>query len=42
MVRRSIEHGDASGIDVLRAHVTALGGTVDVVATIGDRRWTVA
>jgi len=37
-----IEHGEISGIDVVRAYVTALGGTIDVVATLGDRSWKVA
>ncbi len=37
-----IEHGEISGIDVIRAYVTALGGTLDVVATLGDRAWKVA
>lgn len=37
-----IEHGEISGIDVVRAYVLALGGSVDVVATIGDRTWCVA
>lgn len=37
-----IEHGDISGIDVVRAYVQAIGGTVEVVATIGDRSWKVA
>lgn len=37
-----IEHGEVSGVDVLRAYVAALGGTVDVVATLGDRSWRVA
>jgi DNA-binding XRE family transcriptional regulator len=37
-----IEHGDISGIDIIRAYVNALGGTVDVVATVGDRSWKVA
>jgi len=37
-----IEHGDISGIDIIRAYVSALGGTVDVVATVGDRSWKVA
>jgi hypothetical protein len=34
-----IEHGEISGIDVVRAYVSALGGSIDVVATIGDRSW---
>jgi DNA-binding XRE family transcriptional regulator len=37
-----IEHGEISGIDVVRAYVSALGGSIDVVATIGDRSWKVA
>jgi DNA-binding XRE family transcriptional regulator len=37
-----IEHGEVSGIDIVRAYVAALGGTVDLVATIGDRTWKVA
>lgn len=37
-----IEHGDISGIDVIRAYVAALGGTVELVATVGDRSWKVA
>ena len=37
-----IEHGDISGIDVVRAYVAALGGTIDVVAQLGDRSWKVA
>lgn len=37
-----IEHGEVSGIDVVRAYVAALGGSVDVVATLGDRSWKVA
>jgi predicted XRE-type DNA-binding protein len=37
-----IEHGEISGIDVIRAYVAALGGTLDVVATLGDRAWKVA
>lgn len=37
-----IEHGEISGIDVLRAYVAALGGTIDVVAKLGDRSWKVA
>jgi DNA-binding XRE family transcriptional regulator len=32
-----IEHGEISGIDVVRAYVAALGGSVDVVARLGDR-----
>jgi DNA-binding XRE family transcriptional regulator len=37
-----IEHGKISGIDVVRAYVSALGGTIDVVARLGDRSWKVA
>jgi DNA-binding XRE family transcriptional regulator len=37
-----IGHGEISGIDVVRAYVAALGGTIDVVARIGDRSWRVA
>ena len=37
-----IEHGEISGIDVVRAYVAALGGSIDVVATLGDRTWKVA
>jgi DNA-binding XRE family transcriptional regulator len=37
-----IEHGDISGIDIIRAYVSALGGTLEFVATLGDRTWKVA
>jgi DNA-binding transcriptional regulator YiaG len=37
-----IEHSEISGIDVVRAYVAALGGSVDVVARLGDRSWKVA
>jgi len=37
-----IEHGEVSGIDVVRAYVAALGGTIDLIATLGDRTWKVA
>lgn len=37
-----IEHGEVSGIDIVRAYVAALGGTLDIVATLGDRSWKVA
>ena len=37
-----IEHGEISGVDVVRAYITALGGTLDIVATLGDRSWKVA
>lgn len=33
-----IEHGDISGIDIVRSYV----GTLDVIATHGDRSWKVA
>lgn len=38
----TIEHGDISGIDIIRAYVGALGGTVELVAILGDRSWKVA
>jgi DNA-binding XRE family transcriptional regulator len=37
-----IEYGEVSGIDVVRDYVTALGGHLDLVATLGDRTWKVA
>jgi DNA-binding XRE family transcriptional regulator len=37
-----IEHGEISGIDVVRAYVAALGGSIDVIVRLGDRSWTVA
>ena len=37
-----IELGEISGIDVVRAYVAALGGSIDVVARLGDRTWKVA
>jgi DNA-binding XRE family transcriptional regulator len=37
-----IEHGEISGIEIVRAYVAALGGSVDVVARLGDRSWKVA
>jgi DNA-binding XRE family transcriptional regulator len=37
-----IEHGEISGIEIIRAYVAALGGTIDVVARLGDRTWKVA
>ncbi|MFI0447439.1 helix-turn-helix domain-containing protein [Actinomadura sp. 6N118] len=37
-----IEHGEVSGIDVVRDYVAALGGHHDLVATLGDRTWRVA
>jgi DNA-binding XRE family transcriptional regulator len=37
-----IEHGEVSGIEVIRSYVAALGGSIDVVARLGDRSWKVA
>jgi len=37
-----IERGEISGIDTIRAYISALGGSVDVVVTLGDRAWKVA
>ncbi|MFI7145972.1 helix-turn-helix domain-containing protein [Nonomuraea sp. NPDC050022] len=37
-----IESGEVSGIEVVRAYAAALGGTVDLVAILGDRTWKVA
>ena len=37
-----IEHGEISGIDIVRAYINALGGSLDIVATLGDRSWKVA
>jgi transcriptional regulator with XRE-family HTH domain len=37
-----IEHGEISVIDVVRAYVSALGGSIDVDARLGDRGWKVA
>jgi cbb3-type cytochrome oxidase cytochrome c subunit len=34
-----IEHGKITELDAVRAYVEALGGTVDVLARVGD--WTV-
>lgn len=34
-----IEHGRVTEVDAIRGYVEALGGTVDVVARVGD--WTV-
>jgi DNA-binding XRE family transcriptional regulator len=31
-----IEHGKVGGMDIVRAYVTALGGTLDVVADFGS------
>jgi DNA-binding transcriptional regulator YiaG len=37
-----IEHGENSGIDVVRTYIQALGGHLDVVARIGDQTWRLA
>jgi DNA-binding XRE family transcriptional regulator len=37
-----IEHGEVSGIEIVRDYVAALGGHLDLVATLGDRTWRVA
>ncbi|MET8877918.1 helix-turn-helix transcriptional regulator [Nocardia sp. NPDC004604] len=37
-----IERGEIAGIDTVKAYVTALGGTIEVVVTLGDRTWKVA
>ena len=37
-----IEHGEISGIDILRTYITALGGSIELVATLGERTWKVA
>jgi DNA-binding XRE family transcriptional regulator len=37
-----IEHGEISCIDIVRAYVAALGGTVSLTASLGDRSWKVA
>jgi hypothetical protein len=34
-----IEHGKVTEVDAIRGYVEALGGTVDVVAHVGD--WTI-
>ena len=34
-----IEHGKVTEVDAIRGYVEALGGTVDVVARVGD--WTI-
>jgi ferritin len=34
-----IEHGKITEVDAIRGHVEALGGTVDVIARVGD--WTI-
>lgn len=37
-----IEHGQVSGIDIVRTYINALGGSIDLVARLGDRTWKVA
>lgn len=37
-----IENGENSGMDVVRAYIDALGGSLDVIASIGDRTWRLA
>jgi DNA-binding transcriptional regulator YiaG len=37
-----IEHGENSGIDVVRAYVDALGGHLDVIASVGGQTWQLA
>jgi hypothetical protein len=37
-----IGHGEISGIDLVRAYVAALGGSIDVAARLGDGSWKVA
>jgi hypothetical protein len=34
-----IEHGKITEVDAIRGYVEALGGTVDVIARVGD--WTI-
>jgi DNA-binding transcriptional regulator YiaG len=34
-----IEHGENSGIDVVRAYIGALGGHLDVIASVGGQTW---
>ena len=34
-----IEHGENSGIDVVRAYVDACGGHLDVIASVGGQTW---
>ena len=36
-----IEQGDISGIDIIRAPVTALGGSIDLTVRGGDKSWKV-
>jgi hypothetical protein len=37
-----IEHGENSGIDVVRAYIGALGGHLDVIASVGGQTWRLA
>lgn len=37
-----IESGEVSGIDVVRDYVAAVGGHVELTATVGDRSWKMA
>lgn len=37
-----IEHGEIAGIETIRAYVEALGGRINIVATLGDKSWKVA
>ncbi len=37
-----IETASNSGIDVVRAYIHALGGHIDVIASIGDQTWRLA
>ena len=37
-----IDHGRATEVDAIRGYVEALGGTVDIVAGVGDRTVRVA
>jgi DNA-binding XRE family transcriptional regulator len=37
-----IEHGENSGIDVVRAYIDALGGHLDVIASVCGQTWRLA
>lgn len=37
-----IEHGENSGIAMVRAYVDALGGHLDVIASVGGQTWQLA
>jgi DNA-binding transcriptional regulator YiaG len=37
-----IEHGENSGIEVVRAYIQALGGHLDIIVSIGDQTWRLA